>query len=213
MGRVNFTMIGAVAATITLWFDLFDSQEVSSGERSGIPAPPTCDEAGLQREATFRLGHVDNAVNDRLGAEGVPASDSCAPARSIFVAAKLGGIVRRPPPKEDETVWTEGDCGCGCRHAPFKAGARSDEFAGFSLPEPVEDRMSCAGGPRPDADSTLLSAVKDFGEAATASAGDREQERAERKAAEINSWTVAHQPAGTLAKIGKAQQHDSDRQT
>ena len=177
---------------------------VSSGERSAISTPPTCDETNLQREIAFRLDQVDRVVIDKFGVEGVTTSDSCALARSIFVVAKLGGIVRRPPPKEDETVWI-GSSGYGYRHTPFKTGARSDEFASFSLPELVADYASCTGSAQSKADSALQSAVKDFERATVAPAGDQAPECDKWIKDATDSWMAVRRTANRLAEIGRTQ--------
>ena len=113
------------------------------------PAASVCNAIGLQREIAFRLDQVDQVVEQNFVVNGGNASSICVRARMIYVVAKLGGISRRPPPKEDETVWIGGS-GFGYRHTPFKTGTRSDHFASFSLPELVTDYLSCTSNEQPE---------------------------------------------------------------
>lgn len=116
----------------------------------------------LQREIVFRLDQVDRVVNGDFiideGASGEPCT-------SIYVVSSLGGIVQRPPPKEDETVWI-GNSGYGYRHIPFKSGTRSDEFNPDNLLNLVEDYLQCV---RPLDEScktkltTLREVINEFG--------------------------------------------------
>ena len=113
------------------------------------PAASACNAISLRREIAFRLDQVDQVVEQNFVVNRGNASSICLRARMIYVVARLGGISRRPPPKEDETVWIGGS-GFGYRHTPFKTGTRSDQFASFSLPELVTDYLSCTSNERPE---------------------------------------------------------------
>ena len=125
------------------------------------PPPPSCNQTEIQREIEFRIQQVDEVVGGRFTVENRDPSNVCARAASIFVISQLGGITKRPPPKEDETVWI-GSSGYGYRHTPSKTGARSDEFASFSLPELISDYLSCTSNRQPDGEKKLMSTVDTF---------------------------------------------------
>ena len=144
---------------------------VSGSQDSVQPPPPACNETDIQREIKFRLDQVDSVIEKKFMINGHHESESCALARTIFVVAKLGGIARRPPPKEDETVWIGGS-GYGYRHTPYKTGSRSDEFASFSLPELVSDYLSCTSNHQGEQETKLQKEVDKF-EATAASREDR----------------------------------------
>ena len=125
------------------------------------PDPPECNAVQIQREIAFRLDQVDQVVEKHVVIDRGNASSSCVRARMIYVVAKLGGISRRPPPKEDETVWIGGS-GFGYRHTPFKTGTRSEQFSSFSLPELVTDYLSCTSNDQTSELEALRSEVDTF---------------------------------------------------
>ena len=96
----------------------------------------------IRREIEFRVDQLNRAVYGNPPITGREQSQICNRATSIFVAAKLGGISQRPPPKEDETVWVGGS-GYGYRHIPFKTGVRSDEFISYDLRQLGADYLAC----------------------------------------------------------------------
>ena len=162
--------------------------------------PPACNKIDIQRDIAFRLDQVDRVVDGEFVIESRDASGICARARSIFVVAKLGGIARRPPPKEDETVWIGGS-GYGYRHTPFKTGARSDKFASFSLPELVTDYLSCASKTEPEKETELRSAVDKF-EKTAAAHEDRVRKCDEQWVRDATqSWKALRETARDLAEI------------
>ena len=175
-------------------------RQVPGGNGSVGPSQPACNVTDFRREITFRLDQVDKVVDRDFVIGGRHASASCARARSIYVVAKLGGIARRPPPKEDETVWIGGS-GYGYRHTPFKTGARSDEFASFSLPELVTDYLSCTSGRQPKQESKLQSEVDRF-EATAASHEDKVRACNNKWIEKATiSWSDLRQTARNLASI------------
>ena len=122
------------------------------------PPPPTCNKVEIQREIDFRIRQVDEVVDGRFTIENQDPVDSCARATSIFVISQLGGITKRPPPKDDEEVWI-GNLGYGYRHTPSKSGSRSDEFASFNLSELVSEYLSCTTNQQQAAEKRLKSEV------------------------------------------------------
>ena len=175
---------------------------VSGGQRPLQPTPPACNKTNIQREVAFRLKQVDMAVKGDFLTEGRDASGSCARARTIFVVGTLGGIARRPPPKEDETVWIGGS-GYGYRHTPFKTGSRSDEFASFSLPELVTDYLSCTSNRQPAQEDRLRSEVNQF--EATATSHVDQVQACENSWIEkaTSSWDALQETASRLTDIAK----------
>ena len=174
--------------------------QMYSDQKSVKSTPPACNSTDIKREITFRLDQVDRVIDGKFMIAGRNLSDSCAQARSIFIVAKLGGIARRPPPKEDETVWI-GSSGYGYRHTPFKAGARSDEYASYSLPELVTDYLFCTSNEQPNNEAKLKSKVNEF---ETTAASKVEQVRACNKQwieNAISSWKAVRQTARKLAGI------------
>lgn len=130
-----------------------------------VDVPAMCKSIDIRREIEFRLDQVDRVV----GGEEPTISGrtpQCARATSVYVAAKLAGISRKPPPKEDETVWISGS-GYGYRHLPFKTGARSEEFIDHNLPQLIQDYYLCLGSPlEPWVDAQISSLVTLFDRAA-----------------------------------------------
>ena len=164
------------------------------------PSPPPisqCSAIDLRREIVFRLDQVNKVV----GGETIRgSSETCDVARSLFVVAKLSGIIRRPPPKEDETVWIGGS-GYGYRHIPFKAGVRSEDFASHSLPDLVTDLLRCELKGLTPVKTALQPAVDEF-EVSAASHADRVQACDQTWVDNaIRSWTAVDQAARTLAEI------------
>ena len=169
---------------------------VSTSQGPVQPSPPACNETNIQREIEFRLDQVDSVIT------GLDKPDFCTLARNIYVVAKLGGIARRPPPKEDETVWIGGS-GYGYRHTPYKTGARSDEFASFSLPELVSDYISCTSNEERGQEIKLqLQKQVDKFEATAASHEDKVQDCDNQWIENAtNSWNTLSQTARDLADI------------
>lgn len=166
-------------------------------KQPAIDTQRTCTK--IQREIAFRLDQVDRVMDGKFRIEDRNLSDSCARATTVFVIARLGGIARRPPPKHDETVWI-GNAGYGYRHTPFKTGARSDEFASFSLPELVKDYMPCTSKSSSNAGvpPKLQSAVNEF-EKATAVFQTRKCDRWSKSASGL--WADVARIARKLAEI------------
>ena len=183
---------------IAIPFDL--RLPVSGGQGSATQTPPACNGTDIRREIKFRIDQVDRVVDGEFAIKGGTMSGSCARARSIFVVAKLGGIARRPPPKEDETVWIGGS-GYGYRHTPFKTGARSDKFASFSLPELVTDYLSCTSKTQPEKEKELHSTVDKFEK--TAAAHEDRVRECDKKWIEdaSQSWGAVRKTARELADI------------
>ncbi len=161
------------------------------------PPVPQCSAIDLRREIAFRLDQVDRVVGgETIGG----SSETCDVARSLFVVAKLGGIIRRPPPKEDETVWIGGS-GYGYRHIPFKAGVRSEDFASDGLPGLVADLLRCEGEDPTPAETPLQDAVSKFEASAASDAGQVQVCAQTWVDNAIRSWAAVQQAARTLAGI------------
>ena len=135
------------------------------------PSTPPCNAIDIRREIEFRLDQVDRVIDgDTIRGN---QSDFCDLSTSIYVVAKLGGIARKPPPKEDETVWIDGR-GYGYRHIPFKTGVRSEDFASANLPDLVTDYLACNGEDTSAVETHLQAKVDEF-EANAASRDERFQ--------------------------------------
>ena len=160
-GEPSQTQCGPDAIPPELRITVQGSSGTTQSAYTTQPAAPVCNAIGLQREIAFRLDQVDQVVEQNFVVDGGNASSTCVRARMIYVVAKLGGISRRPPPKEDETVWIGGS-GFGYRHTPFKTGTRSDQFASYSLPELVTDYLSCTSSEQPAELEKLQSSVGQF---------------------------------------------------
>lgn len=128
----------------------------------------------LRREIEFRLDQLDRAVYGDPPITRSGAAPRCNRATSIYVAAKLGGISQRPPPKEDETVWIGGS-GYGYRHIPFKTGVRSAEFISDDLRQLGADYLACIEVEDRDLVGRLNAAVSAF-DVTGASGDDRVEE-------------------------------------
>lgn len=150
---VIIPLVGAVIAVLT-----FCSTPSPPPPTSPLP---TCNKTDIQREIEFRIKQVDEVMDGRFTIENRNPLDSCARATSIFVISQLGGIAKRPPPKEDETIW-KGHSGYGYRHTPYKTGARSIKFASFSLSELVSDYLSCSAKQKPGDEKRLKSEIATF---------------------------------------------------
>ncbi len=167
---------------------------------STSPPPPTCSKTEIQREIEFRLKQVDEVMGGRFTIENQDPSDSCARATTIFVISQLGGIAKRPPPKEDETV-SIGNSGYGYRHTPSKTGTRSDKFSSFSLSELVSDYLSCAAKQQPRAEERLRSEIATF--AANTESHLEKVQSCDQKWIDdaAKSWENLRNTARTLAEI------------
>lgn len=164
------------------------------------PSPPPCNKIEIQREIGFRIKQVSEVVDGRFAIESRDQSDFCARATSIYVISQLGGIAKKPPPKEDETVWI-GTSGYGYRHTPSKTGSRSEEFAIFTLPELVSDYLSCTSNRRPDDEKKLLSEVEIF-ETITESNLDKVQSCNQKWIDDATeSWRHVRSTVNTLVEI------------
>ena len=161
---------------------------------------PDCDAVGIQREIAFRLDQVDKVVDENFVVDGRNESSYCTRARMIFVVANLGGISRRPPPKEDETVWIGGS-GYGYRHTPFKTGSRSSQFASFNLPELVDDYLKCTSNAQSDQEGTVQVEVDRFETTAASNVGKvKECDKQWIEAAE-DAWRDVRRRARALAGL------------
>ena len=160
-GEPSETQCGPDAIPPGLRITVPSSPRTTQSTDTTRPAAPVCNAINLRRKIAFRLDQVDQVVKQNFVANGGNASSNCLRARMIYVVAKLGGISRRPPPKEDETVWIGGS-GFGYRHTPFKTGTRSGQFASFSLLELVADYLSCTSNEKPQELQELVSQIDAF---------------------------------------------------
>ena len=189
---VVIPLVGAVIAVLT-----FCSTPSPPPPTSPLP---TCNKTDIQREIEFRIKQVDEVMDGRFTIENRDPLDSCARATSIFVISQLGGIAKRPPPKEDETIWI-GHSGYGYRHTPSKTGSRSIEFASFSLSELVSDYLSCAAKQQPGDEKRLKSKIATF-KAATESHLEKVQSCDQQWIDDAEkSWESVRSTAIKLAEI------------
>lgn len=199
----NVRPLQALAAIVLILGGIFTVYNFLSGEPPTRSAPSPCDaKIKLQREIAFRLEQVDMAMKGNFLIEDRNLSESCKRARTIFVAAKLGGIFRRPPPKENETIWIGGS-GYGYRHTPFKTGARSDEFASFSLPELVSDYITCSSNGQSRPKGGLESEVARFETTAASKVEQVLECNSQWIDGAITSWSVLRETANRLIEDAK----------
>ena len=140
----------------------------------------------LRREMQFRVNQVDETFENAnaMDAEMLMRHD-CSGARVISVVAALGGLLRFPPPTEQETVWIGGS-GYGYRHIPYKAGYRSEEFARSNLLEIAVDLGTIDSKYNPNTEE--LAGELDVFDARTKFNSNERQACAQEQIAKIRQW-------------------------